>query len=125
VADPAALPMPATRRTALLALTAALAAGDLRLDAGGDRAEATRRLVALPGVGPWTAGYVAMRALRDPDAFLAGDLGVRHALRALGAGDRPADALRLAERWRPYRASAVVHLWGSLAVPAAATPLAA
>jgi AraC family transcriptional regulator of adaptative response / DNA-3-methyladenine glycosylase II len=121
-ADPATLPMPAGRRTALLGLAGALAGGDLRLDAGGDRADAARRLVALPGIGPWTASYVAMRALRDPDAFLPSDLGVLHALRHLGAGERPADAVRLAERWRPYRASAVVHLWGSLSAPATAAP---
>ena len=65
-----------------------------------------------------------MRALRDPDAFLAGDLGVRHALEQLGADGRPAAAQRLAERWRPYRAYAVVHLWSRLR-PRAAGPLAA
>ena len=57
-----------------------------------------------------------MRALRDPDAFLAGDLGVRHALELLGQDGRPASARMLAERWRPYRAYAVAHLWGPLPV---------
>ena len=65
-------------------------------------------LLALPGIGPWTASYIAMRALGDPDAFLPTDLGVRHALERLGV-----PAAR-AERWRPYRAYAVVHLWGAL-----------
>jgi AraC family transcriptional regulator of adaptative response / DNA-3-methyladenine glycosylase II len=55
-----------------------------------------------------------MRALRDPDAFLASDLGVRHALERLGHDGRPAAAARAAERWRPYRAYAVAHLWASL-----------
>ena len=64
-------------------------------------------LVSLPGVGPWTQAYVSMRALRDRDAWLPTDLGVRHALRRLGH-DRDAEA------WRPYRAYAVVHLWNSL-----------
>jgi AraC family transcriptional regulator of adaptative response / DNA-3-methyladenine glycosylase II len=114
-ADPASLAMPAARRRALLALAAALAGGELALDPGTDRDEARRRLLALPGIGPWTASYVAMRALRDPDAFLAGDLGVRHALERLGHDGRPAAATRLAERWRPYRAYAVQHLWSTLA----------
>ncbi len=55
-----------------------------------------------------------MRALRDPDAFLPGDLGVRRALEQLGQDGRPASAKELAERWRPYRAYAVQHLWASL-----------
>ena len=63
-------------------LCRALAEGELRLDPGAERAEARRGLLALPGIGPWTAGYVAMRALGDPDVFLAEDLGVRHALAA-------------------------------------------
>jgi AraC family transcriptional regulator, regulatory protein of adaptative response / DNA-3-methyladenine glycosylase II len=119
-ADPERLAMPTARRRALLALAAALAGGELTLDAGADRAEARQRLLALPGIGPWTADYVAMRALRDPDAFLASDLGVRHALRQLGQDGRPAAAARLAERWRPYRAYAVQHLWARLAPDARA-----
>jgi AraC family transcriptional regulator of adaptative response / DNA-3-methyladenine glycosylase II len=71
-------------------------------------------LLALPGIGPWTAEYIAMRALRDPDAFLPSDLGVRHALEQLGHTGEPASATKLAERWRPYRAYAVQHLWASL-----------
>jgi len=114
-ADPERLAMPAGRRRTLLALAAALARGEIVLDAGVDRGEARGRLLALPGVGPWTADYIAMRALRDPDAFLASDLGVRHALEQLGQDGRPAAAERLAERWRPYRAYAVQHLWAQLA----------
>ena len=74
-----------------------------------------RRLLALPGIGPWTAAYVAMRALRDPDAFLPTDLGVRRALERLGRDGRPQAATRVAERWRPYRAYAIQHLWAQLA----------
>jgi AraC family transcriptional regulator, regulatory protein of adaptative response / DNA-3-methyladenine glycosylase II len=111
--DPNQLAMPNARRRALLTLAQALSAGDLVLDAGADREEARRRLVAVPGIGHWTAAYVSMRALRDPDAFLPTDLGVRRGLERLGADGRPANAARLAERWRPYRSSAVIHLWAA------------
>ncbi|HXW59110.1 MAG TPA: hypothetical protein VEJ23_06490, partial [Solirubrobacteraceae bacterium] len=87
---------------------------ELVIDAGADRLQTRDRLLALPGIGPWTAEYIAMRALRDPDAFLPSDLGVRHALEQLGHGGEPASATTLAERWRPYRAYAVQHLWASL-----------
>jgi AraC family transcriptional regulator, regulatory protein of adaptative response / DNA-3-methyladenine glycosylase II len=113
-ADPARLAMPAARRRALLTLAQALADGKLVLGPGADRAQARRQLLALPGIGVWTAEYVAMRSLRDPDAFLGTDLGVRHALESLGVDARPASVTRLAERWRPYRASAVQHLWAHL-----------
>ena len=116
--DPARLPMPQARRRALLGLTQALADGDLALDAGADRDETQRKLLALPGIGPWTVAYVAMRALRDPDAFPATDLGVRHALERLGHDGRPPAATKVAERWRPYRAYATHYLWGELTKPA-------
>jgi AraC family transcriptional regulator of adaptative response / DNA-3-methyladenine glycosylase II len=114
-ADPATLAMPRSRRTALLALGRALAGGDLALDPGADRAAARRALLALPGIGPWTADYVDLRAHGDPDAFPVSDLGVRHALRALGAPAGAREALALAEAWRPWRAYATHHLWASLA----------
>ena len=109
--DPGELAMPNARRRALLGLAVALAQGDLVLDPGADREEARARLLALPGIGPWTAEYIAMRALRDPDAFLATDLGVRHGLERLGHDGSAVSAERLAQRWRPYRAYAVQHLW--------------
>lgn len=115
-ADPDLLPMPRARRTALVALCQALATGGLGIDPGADRAATLARLERLPGIGPWTSGYIAMRALADPDAFLPSDLGVRHALRALGdPADRPTAALRRAESWRPWRAYATHHLWAALA----------
>ncbi len=117
--DPASLAMPRSRQRALLGLAGALAAGELVLDVGADRETARERLLALPGIGPWTADYIAMRALRDPDAFLPGDLGVRHALERLGCDEAPAAAERIAERWRPYRAYALQHLWASLELPSA------
>jgi AraC family transcriptional regulator, regulatory protein of adaptative response / DNA-3-methyladenine glycosylase II len=101
-APDSALAMPQSRRRTIRSLAAALAGGaPVDPDA----------LLALPGIGPWTASYIAMRAVRDPDAFLPTDLGVRHALARLG---HDGDAVALAERWRPYRAYAVVHLWGTL-----------
>jgi AraC family transcriptional regulator of adaptative response / DNA-3-methyladenine glycosylase II len=119
-ANPAHLAMPDARRRAIRALANALAGGAIVLDAGTDRDETQRRLLALPGVGPWTTAYVAMRVLRDPDAFLPTDLGVRHAVRRLGHGEGTGAAAiaRLAEGWRPYRAYAVQHLWAQLAPPA-------
>ncbi len=113
-ADPERLAMPRARRRALLGLAGALAGGELTLDAGSDRVQARGLLLELPGIGEWTAQYIAMRALRDPDAFLPSDLGVRHALEGLGQDGRPAAAERIAERWRPYRAYALQHLWASL-----------
>ena len=82
--------MPAGRRRALVALAEAVDAGDVVIDPGADPAELRRSLVALPGIGPWTAEYVAMRALRDPDAFMPTDLGIRRAAVALGLPDDPA-----------------------------------
>ena len=107
-ADPAGWAMPRTRARALQAVCAA----GLPLHPGADRDAVRRRLLALPGIGPWTTEYVAMRALRDPDAFLPTDLGVRHALERLGRD--PDEAVALAEPWRPYRAYALQHLWASL-----------
>jgi AraC family transcriptional regulator of adaptative response / DNA-3-methyladenine glycosylase II len=113
-ADPERLTMPRARRGALLGLAGALARGELTLDAGADRGDARRRLLGLPGIGPWTTEYIAMRAMRDPDAFLPSDLGVRHALEQLGIDGGPTAAQTVAERWRPYRAYALQHLWASL-----------
>lgn len=114
-ADPQELAMPGSRRRALIGLAAALAGGDLVLEHGVSGEEIERRLLALPGIGPWTVAYIAMRALGDPDAFMPTDLGVRHALERLGYDGRPPGAIRLAERWRPYRAYATQHLWAYLA----------
>jgi AraC family transcriptional regulator of adaptative response / DNA-3-methyladenine glycosylase II len=114
--DPGSLAMPRARGRALTGLARALAEGELSLDAGAERERTARRLLDLPGIGGWTAAYVAMRALRDPDAFMPTDLGVRRALEALGQDGRPATAIRLGERWRPYRAYALQHLW-SYAAP--------
>ncbi|HEX4467087.1 MAG TPA: AlkA N-terminal domain-containing protein [Solirubrobacteraceae bacterium] len=111
--------MPASRRRTIAALAAAVSDGSVAIDPGVARDELERSLLELPGIGPWTAGYVAMRALGDPDAFLPSDLGVRHALTRLGVDGRPRAAAELAERWRPWRAHALMHLWESLADAAA------
>jgi AraC family transcriptional regulator of adaptative response / DNA-3-methyladenine glycosylase II len=106
-----AFAMPAARRGTIRVLAEAIASGELALDPGADRAEAEQRLTSLPGVGAWTAGYVALRALGDPDIFLATDVGVRRGAAALGL---PHDARTLgyhSERWRPWRSYALIRLW--------------
>jgi AraC family transcriptional regulator of adaptative response / DNA-3-methyladenine glycosylase II len=114
-ADPGTLAMPAARRDAVTGLAGALARGEIVLDAGADREETQQRLLARPGIGPWTTAYVSMRVLRDPDAFPATDLGVRHAVRRLGGDPGARAVVRLAEAWKPYRAYAVQHLWAAAA----------
>ncbi|MFF0726411.1 AlkA N-terminal domain-containing protein [Streptomyces sp. NPDC004134] len=111
--DPAALAMPQSRRTTLTALVAALAAGDLDLGGGSDWEQARRQLAELPGIGPWTVEVVAMRALGDPDAFPATDLGVRKAAAGLGLPGSPAALVRHSAAWRPWRAYAVQYLWAA------------
>ncbi|GEJ56289.1 DNA-3-methyladenine glycosylase 2 [Anaeromyxobacter diazotrophicus] len=107
----ARLGMPGARARTLLGIARACAEGRLQLHRGGD-VEATRAVLrGVPGVGPWTAELVAMRALGAPDAFPGGDLGV---LRALGVASARAAEAR-AERWRPWRAYAVMHLWSGAA----------
>ncbi|MFC5719112.1 DNA-3-methyladenine glycosylase 2 family protein [Streptomyces gamaensis] len=105
------LGMPDARRRALRTLCAALADGTVRLDPGADRDAGESALLALRGIGPWTAGYIRMRALGDPDVFLPGDAGVRQGLAALDASPAAADG------WRPWRSYAVHHLWNHTARP--------
>ena len=107
--DPVDLPMPRARGRALIALCAALADGSIALDRGPDRDQVRDALLEIPGIGPWTADYVALRALGHPDVFLPTDVGIRHALTALG--HHPRDAAALAEGWRPWRSYAQMHLW--------------
>ena len=102
--------LPGARARSILALARATAEGRLDLALGADPDAAIAGLIELPGIGPWTAQYVAMRALRRPDAFPAGDLVLR---RLLGVTTSPA-AERRAEGWRPWRAYAALHLWTSL-----------
>ena len=101
----------AVRARAIVALAQALDSGALRLDRSAEVHETIAALEQLPGVGSWTAQYIAMRALAWPDAFPHPDVAV---LNALGARKRPRDAIAQAESWRPWRAYAVLHLWKSL-----------
>jgi AraC family transcriptional regulator, regulatory protein of adaptative response / DNA-3-methyladenine glycosylase II len=110
--DPVDLPMPRSRGRALVAVSQALVDGDLALDRGPDRDDVRRRLLEIRGVGPWTADYIALRALGHPDVFLPTDVGVRTAL--LRLGQVPSGAEQLAETWRPWRSYALLHLWQSL-----------
>jgi len=103
----AALGLPGRRAATVRAVAQAFADGTLVIEPGDDAETIRRQLVAMPGIGEWTAQLVTMRALGDPDAFPAGDLGVQRALGVASAGD----AERHAERWRPWRAYAVMHLW--------------
>jgi AraC family transcriptional regulator, regulatory protein of adaptative response / DNA-3-methyladenine glycosylase II len=109
--DSLELRMPRVRANALRALARAVLGGELDLSPGADREAARGALLELPGIGPWTASYVCMRALGDSDAFPPGDAAVRRALERLGEDGRPAAAQRLAERWRPWRSYALMHLW--------------
>jgi AraC family transcriptional regulator of adaptative response / DNA-3-methyladenine glycosylase II len=97
---------PARRTATVVGLAAALADG-LALDAGRDPVEFRADLTALPGIGPWTAGYLAMRVLGDPDELLPGDLAVRRGATALGIPDLDHHAAR----WAPWRSYAALHLW--------------
>jgi AraC family transcriptional regulator of adaptative response / DNA-3-methyladenine glycosylase II len=110
--DPADLPMPRARGRSLVGLALALATGDIALDRGPDRDDVRRALLALPGIGAWTADYVALRALGHPDVFLPTDIGVRNAL--VGLGHDPGAAIARSETWRPWRSYALMHLWNTL-----------
>jgi AraC family transcriptional regulator of adaptative response / DNA-3-methyladenine glycosylase II len=103
-ADLSRLGLTTSRQRTLRALATAAATGRLSLDPGPDPAETAARLAELPGIGPWTIGYIMMRA-GDPDRFLPGDVGLRRAMTQLGA------APEHAARWSPWRSYAVIHLW--------------
>jgi AraC family transcriptional regulator, regulatory protein of adaptative response / DNA-3-methyladenine glycosylase II len=106
------LGIPLARVAAIQGLARAVLADPELLEPGPDPEAQILRLQSLPGIGPWTAHYFAMRALRWSDAFPHGDLGIK---KALGVS-KPADVLQAAEKWRPWRAYATLHLWRSLAL---------
>jgi AraC family transcriptional regulator of adaptative response / DNA-3-methyladenine glycosylase II len=113
-ADMTAIGMPGARARSIVGFAAAVVADPGLLEPSEDLDAIARRLRALPGVGEWTAQYIALRGLKHPDAFPASDLGILRAL--AGPGGRrptPAEALARAEAWRPYRAYAAQHLWSS------------
>ncbi len=110
--DPDRLPLPRRRARTLVTMAEALAGGELELDVGTDAEEVRWTLRTLPGIGPWTADYIAVRGLGHPDVMLSGDLGVRHALAGLGLAHTPGAVDELARSWRPWRSYATLHLWG-------------
>jgi AraC family transcriptional regulator, regulatory protein of adaptative response / DNA-3-methyladenine glycosylase II len=112
-ADPDHLAMPRSRRQSFAAMADALATGRVDLTVGADWHEARARLATVPGVGPWTIETIAMRALGDPDAFPAADLGVRAAAREAGLPDTPGALTAHAAAWRPWRSYAVQYLWAT------------
>ena len=103
--------MPRGRGKAVRGVAELVANGTLDLSGEAPMAETLHILGEVRGIGPWTLAYVAMRALRDPDAFMPGDLGVRRGFEALGLPPTSKELLERAERWRPWRAYAVMHLW--------------
>ena len=102
--------MPHTRWNSIRGLARAVARGEVTFERGATLDDSIASLTALPGIGPWTAHYIAMRALREPDAFPHTDLGIRKAAGMIS--DR--ELLSRAEAWRPYRAYATMLLWRSL-----------
>jgi AraC family transcriptional regulator of adaptative response / DNA-3-methyladenine glycosylase II len=120
--DLSPLRMPRARIATLSRLAAAVAADPSLLAPGRDLAEAVARLRAVPGIGEWTAQYIAMRQLREPDAFPAADVAL---LRALAVGGQRPTAAELSERaeaWRPWRAYAAMHLWSGVALTTTTAP---
>jgi len=106
-----AFEMPRGRAEAIHGVAALAATGELDLSGDAPLDETLHILGEVRGIGPWTLAYVAMRVLRDGDAFMVGDLGVRKGFEALGLPSTPEELLARAERWRPWRAYAVMHLW--------------
>jgi AraC family transcriptional regulator of adaptative response / DNA-3-methyladenine glycosylase II len=105
------------RQRAIQSLAQAVINGDVLLQPGVDIPATLAALQALPGIGPWTAQYIAMRALRWPDAFVAGDVALQNALGVRTAANPQQAAEAASQRWKPWRSYAVVRAWASLATP--------
>lgn len=105
----AALGIVSRRAQSIIALAQAIASEQLHLSPHADLTTTLPRLTAIPGIGDWTAQYIALRVLADPDAFPTGDLVLRRVMQV----DKPADLLQVAEKWRPWRAYAAMCLWSS------------
>jgi AraC family transcriptional regulator of adaptative response / DNA-3-methyladenine glycosylase II len=114
-ADPAGFSLTKARGATLVALAKAVCDGDADLDPGADRDLTSSRLLALPGIGPWTVAYIRMRALGDPDVFMSSDLGVRHGLQNLGLPSDARSAEAISRRWQPWRSYALQYVWAAAA----------
>jgi AraC family transcriptional regulator of adaptative response / DNA-3-methyladenine glycosylase II len=113
-ADATGFAMTGARARALIALAEAITADPMIFSRGADLEQAIAKLRALPGIGEWTAQYIAMRELREPDAFPAADIGLLRAMAdASGRRPTPEQLLARAEAWRPWRAYAALHLWAA------------
>jgi len=120
-ADLSGLGIPGSRIAAIQSLARAVVEGGVQLDPAAPADETRRRLLEIPGIGAWTVEYIMMRAVRDPDAFPAGDIVLR---RICSTGSAPLSEKQLmkrAEPWRPWRAYSVLHLWRAAARVAAAS----
>jgi AraC family transcriptional regulator, regulatory protein of adaptative response / DNA-3-methyladenine glycosylase II len=117
--DPTDVGIPLARARALIGLAAALADGRVDLSIGADRDEARAALIALPGIGRWTAGYVTMRALSDPDVLLDDDLAVLNGAKALGIASTSKQLAMWGNQFRPYRSYVTQLLWAACPPPAA------
>jgi AraC family transcriptional regulator of adaptative response / DNA-3-methyladenine glycosylase II len=114
VAELASLGMPRSRAATLSAVAAAAVADPRLFDAGSGLSESVLRLRAIRGIGEWTGQYIALRQLREPDAFPSADIGLIRALERLESREyTPAQLLARAEAWRPWRAYAAQHLWAA------------
>ncbi len=111
VADLTGIGLTGARMAAIRSFADAVATGSLRLDRSLSLEELLAATVAVPGLGPWTANYLALR-MGEADAFPAGDLGLRRGIERLtGSAVATRDVAGIAERWRPWRAQAAIHLW--------------
>ncbi|HEY1561766.1 MAG TPA: AlkA N-terminal domain-containing protein [Caulobacteraceae bacterium] len=103
--------MPGSRAQSIVKLATAVSANPRLIERAEDVETSINRLCALPGVGEWTANYIAMRALRETDAFPAADIGLMRALETNGRRPRPSELDLISQSWRPWRAYAAMHLW--------------
>ena len=107
--DPASLPMPSKRARAIKLLAIAVADGELGFDM--DEQAFYEQVIALPGIGPWTAQYICLRAYSNPDSFLHGDLVIRKVAEKILGVSSEKELINRAEAWRPWRGYAGMHLW--------------
>ncbi len=114
-ADPADFPMPRSRAQAIISLAGAVASGSVNLDHWVEPESLRQSLLAIKGIGEWTAGYIALRALSDPDAFLHSDLVLLKVAKQLYGDDSAAALLARSADWRPWRAYAGMYLWRAAA----------